>query len=235
MPRFQDIVPFTRSAGYACDHSWPFLPDFVANEVLEGGLDLNPDFQRGHVWTTEQKIRYVEYILRGGLSGRDIYLNCPGFRFGRVGRQWGNEGHYVLVDGKQRLDAVFGFMNNEFPIFEGHFYRDFTDKMDLLVARFRWHVNDLQTREEVLQWYLDLNSGGTVHSDDELNRVRKLLAEKAPYEPPTQEETEQTAGLHREIFQRAVTETRAKLARRELADKEPKPEAPKTTKKGKKK
>jgi hypothetical protein len=36
-------------------------------------------------------------------------------------------------------------------------------------------VNDLKTREEVLQWYLDLNSGGVVHTEEELNRVREML------------------------------------------------------------
>ena len=37
-------------------------------------------------------------------------------------------------------------------------------------------VNDLQTREEVLQWYLELNSAGTPHSKEELDRVKALLA-----------------------------------------------------------
>ena len=39
------------------------------------GLQLNPEFQRGHVWTEEQQIAWVEYYLRGGKSGNTIYLN----------------------------------------------------------------------------------------------------------------------------------------------------------------
>lgn len=27
------------------------------------GLVLNPDFQRGHVWTEEQQIKFVEYLF----------------------------------------------------------------------------------------------------------------------------------------------------------------------------
>ena len=27
---------------------------------------MNPEFQRGHVWTHKQRIRYIEYILEGG-------------------------------------------------------------------------------------------------------------------------------------------------------------------------
>ena len=216
MPRFEDIPQFTRNAGYAADHSWAFLPGHYANEVLECSLDVNPDFQRGYVWTLDQKTRYIEYILRGGMSGRDIYFNCAGFKYGRVGRAYGAEGEYVLVDGKQRLDAVLGFMNNEVPIFGGNFYRDYTDKLDFLVARFRWHVNDLQTREEVLRWYLDLNSGGTVHSEDELDRVKQLITNKVPYEMPSEEEIVRQAGLDREILRDEAQEIRTNMARREL-------------------
>lgn len=146
MPRFQDIPQFTKTANYSVDHAWPYLLDYYAREVLEADLDVNPDFQRGYVWTLEQKSRYVEYILRGGMSGRDLYFNCAGWRYGQVGRQYGAKGYYVLVDGKQRLDAVLGFMNNEVPIFGGNYFRDYTDKMDILTARFRWNVNDLSLR-----------------------------------------------------------------------------------------
>ena len=234
MPRFEDIPKFTRNAGYVCDHSWAYLAGHYAQEVLECSLDVNPDFQRGYVWTLDQKTRYIEYILRGGMSGRDIYFNCPGFKYGRVGRAYGPEGEYVLVDGKQRLDAVLGFMNNEVPIFGGNFYRDYTDHLDLLLARFRWHVNDLQTRAEVLAWYLDLNSGGTVHTPDELDRVKQLITNKVPYELPSQEEVIAQAGLEREVFREAANEVRTNMARRVLMQQQAPAPATAPKKKGKK-
>lgn len=39
----------------------------------------------------------------------------------------------------------------------------------------QWSVNELRTRAEVLRWYLQLNSGGVVHTEEELARVRALL------------------------------------------------------------
>ena len=90
-------------------------------------------------------------------------------------------GPYVLVDGKQRIEAVCRFMRNEIRIFrdldpkkDGYLHSDFTDHMRHY-AVFLWCVNDLQTKAEVLQWYLDLNAGGVVHSDEEISRVRALL------------------------------------------------------------
>lgn len=72
-------------------------------------MQLNPDFQRGHVWIENQQIKYIEYILRGGKTARVIYLN------------------------------------------------------------------NLKTRKEVLQWYLEFNSYGTIHTEEEINKVKKLL------------------------------------------------------------
>jgi hypothetical protein len=98
----------------------------------------------------------------------DILFNCPGFHVGELGTM-------ELVDGKQRISAVLGFLANEFPILGEHFSSDFTDEMDIIRQRFRFHVNDLTSRRDVLQWYLDLNSGGTVHTETDLEKVRRLI------------------------------------------------------------
>ena len=74
--KFKEIPQFTRDGSYAIDCSLPFLKDWVADEQNEG-LELNPDFQRGHVWTREQEIAYIEFLLRGGRTGRDLYFNKP--------------------------------------------------------------------------------------------------------------------------------------------------------------
>jgi len=79
----------------------------------------------------------------------------------------------VLVDGKQRLNAVLRFLRNEIPAF-GHFYREFKDKLSMTGPSFRWHVNDLKGKKAVLNWYLELNAGGTVHTDAELDKVRTM-------------------------------------------------------------
>ena len=35
--------------------------------------------------------------------------------------------------------------------------------------------NNLKTRKEVLQWYIEMNNGGTPHTKEEINRVKILL------------------------------------------------------------
>jgi len=167
--KFADIPQMSRP-GYTCDHLLHMLPEAIRSYQEEElcPLDMEPDFQRVHVWTPEQQTRYVEFLLRGGNSSRDIYFNCPGW-------MGSFRGPFELVDGKQRLAACLGFMAGTVPVFGGHFRRDFADEPFNPTLRF--HINSLETRREVLQWYLDINSGGVVHTDDELDRVRRLLDE----------------------------------------------------------
>lgn len=166
--RFQDIPQFTSWGGYRVNVGWGFLEQNL--ELLSNGygLDLDPDFQRGHVWTEAQQVAYVEYILRGGKAARDLLFNCPDFNRSPTGP-------VSIVDGKQRLEAVRRFMRDEIRAF-GSLRSEFTDSMRLTGPDFVFHVNSLMTRAEVLAWYLDLNTGGTPHTDEEIKRVRLLLA-----------------------------------------------------------
>lgn len=165
--RFRDIKTFPLCP-YRCDVSWSMLEFHMKDDLASGFLDLNPDFQRAHVWTPEQQTSYVEYVLRGGTSGKELYFNCPDYALGST------DGPYVIVDGKQRLHAVRRFMHGEIPAF-GHYRMEYSDDPDLTVARFSWNIAALRTRAEVLEWYLNFNAGGTVHTEEELRRVRELL------------------------------------------------------------
>ncbi len=204
MARFQDIPQFTRSPGYMVHIGLDYLMLHYTRYVVEYGLDVSPDFQRGYIWKPEQKIRFVEYMLRGGMSGLDIYTNCPTWRTGRMGPEY-PEAWFVLVDGKQRLDAALGFLNNEFPVF-GSYFREFTDKPRITQCNFRWHVNDLATREECLQWYLEMNTGGTIHTDEELDKVRDLIKDGGRYDRPSPEMLISNARLDREALQAVMRE-----------------------------
>lgn len=167
---FQDIPLFPR-ASYQVNVGWQYLEEYIQGQtsVPEGmaALDLDPDFQRAHVWTEAQQRTYIEYCLQGGEVGRRLTFNCAG---------WGitDKGPYVIVDGKQRLEAIRKFMRSELKAF-GQYYREFTGHLRIVTGDIVWCVCALETREEVLQLYLNINAGGTPHTADELDKVRKLL------------------------------------------------------------
>lgn len=75
----------------------------IYNRIIEGDLNLNPDFQRGEVWTVTKKKKLIDSILRGWrippihLIENDTYID-------------------EVLDGQQRLVAIRDFLNNEFYI-----------------------------------------------------------------------------------------------------------------------
>jgi hypothetical protein len=60
-PIFASIPQFTETSRYQVNVAWTSVPHTLADYSEPYGLDLDPDFQRGHVWTEEQQIRYVEF------------------------------------------------------------------------------------------------------------------------------------------------------------------------------
>jgi hypothetical protein len=172
--KFRDIPQFTRSGSYQVNVSWRYLEEQFAQYEKGYGLELDPDFQRAHVWDENKQRRYVEYVLRGGKSSRTIYFNCATW----MGTRTTVESPVQLVDGKQRIEAVRAFLNGHITAFDSYIH-EFEDNLPWMGTDFVFVVNDLKTRAEVLQWYLDLNSGGVVHTEEELEKVRKLLESEA--------------------------------------------------------
>lgn len=171
--RFSDIPKFTRDGHWQADFDFEFLLQFIDEHIKEYGLQLNPKFQRGHVWTEEQQIKWLEFFLRGGRTGRIIYLNKPDW-YGSVPEGAYNE--FVCVDGLQRLTAIRRFMNGEIPVF-GSYIQEFEDRMRIMGDSIKVNINDLKSEKEVLQWYVDMNSGGTPHKNEEIEKVRKMISE----------------------------------------------------------
>lgn len=148
------------------------------------GLELIPDFQRGHIWSQDQQIKYIEATVKGTVapSSRFITFNCS---------DWGDNNSdevikdMVCIDGLQRLTAVRRWMNDEFTIFNDLFEygvsKEFFDRTSLsfnsLSNGIKIAILGMQTKEEILKYYLAFNDGGTVHSPEEIARVKQMLKE----------------------------------------------------------
>ena len=170
--KISEIPEFTDPGSYQINQPLLDVPRWVKEHVEKMGLQLNPDFQRGHVWTPEQETAYMEFILRGGNTGRDLYFNHPNW-------MGSFKGDFVCVDGLQRLTTVIKFMDNEVPVFGGYVASQI-EGLNRTICKYLFciHINNLKTRKEVIKWYLEMNTGGTPHSQEELSRVRKLLSEE---------------------------------------------------------
>ena len=170
---FRDIPQFISDGSYHVDVPMEYLVDWINSWIREDGLQLCPDFQRGHVWTEEQQVRFLEFILQGGKTGRTLYFNDPHWHGVRAKTGYSD---FVCVDGLQRITAIQRFLNNEIRVF-GQLYSEFGGRTDLIRHGMVINVNDLKTKREVLQWYIQMNAGGTPHSPEEIQRVQKLMEE----------------------------------------------------------
>lgn len=191
--KFADVPMLTSCGSYEVNVPLDYLDEHITRyqQVERGSAPLNllPDFQRGHVWLPTQQTAYVEFFLRGGMTGRTIYMNCPNWgHFNAIKPGMYNE--FVIVDGLQRLTALLKFVRGELPAF-GHYVCVsnaqlapgvqcgplFEDRLRMSDAgsNLRINVNNLKTRSAVLQWYLEMNEGGTPHTKLELDKVRDML------------------------------------------------------------
>ncbi len=73
--QFRDIPQFTDIGHYAVDYPIDRLISFLEDEIRDYGLQLNPEFQRGHVWTRKQQIAYVEFLLLFTMNSRSSAAN----------------------------------------------------------------------------------------------------------------------------------------------------------------
>ena len=169
--KLDDIKRFTSEGSYGADYPISAIPRAIKYFQKDFNLQLNPDFQRGHVWTRKQEIAFMEFIFRGGKTARTIYFNHPGWNDMEFSQH-----EFVCVDGLQRLITILKFMDNKVPVFGGNYLKDIEDfsKFDIRYT-MRFNINNLKTRKEVLQWYLEFNTGGTVHSQKEIDRVKELI------------------------------------------------------------
>lgn len=75
----------------------------LSRRFKKGTLIVDVDFQRRNVWKSKQKCELVESVLMG--------LPLPVFYFKQK-----EDASYVVVDGKQRLSALFDYMDDKFKL-----------------------------------------------------------------------------------------------------------------------
>lgn len=85
-------------------------------------IDMDPEYQRqGGVWTTRTRQLFIDSLING-FDVPKLYLHhstsLAGFK-------------YAVIDGKQRLEAIFGFFEDQYPLSERFEFVN-RDQLDLL-------------------------------------------------------------------------------------------------------
>lgn len=154
----------------AATHSIDVQVSHIEKSIENFNVDMDPIYQRGHVWSDEQRRTFVGYWLQGG-TVPPIWIWQPSEEQEDVGVR------HELIDGKQRMTALLDWWHGRIPAtIDG---RDIwvheTDRQANHRLTIKWMFVRLANRVDVLRFYLRLNGGGTPHSPEELARVRALL------------------------------------------------------------
>ncbi len=110
-------------------HPYDLIIRQIKEQVDNGELILTDDFQRRRIWNDIESSRLIESLL--------ISLPIPMCYFAEVSNV------YSVIDGQQRLTAIYRFMNNEFSLDSLHIRPDLNGRKfcNLGVANTRTLLN----------------------------------------------------------------------------------------------
>lgn len=134
----------------------------------EFGLNL----QRPFVWTVEQKQSLIESVIH-----RNTRTIPP---IAVVSRDDIQHGAYEVIDGKQRIGALLGFISDEYllKIFGcGYFFSDLPQEYQNWILEYplnAYVAYDLTDRQKI-DWFTRINFAGTQQDRSHLERLRAIL------------------------------------------------------------
>lgn len=194
--RMLRLVDMTRQTSAPLVHQGLQATNRMAREVarmaVDGGLDLDPPYQRGSVWTEYQRVALVRSWLLG-IPIPAVLIN------NRTTTAWVRQhgdtnlttgvGMYACVDGKQRIQTAMAWFASEFAVPASWFPSEQVEATEdtadgpyvrfegLSVAAQRHLANramlpviEAQATDEAAEadLYLLINMGGTPQTEDDL-------------------------------------------------------------------
>ncbi|MET4219416.1 hypothetical protein ABIB00_004637 [Bradyrhizobium sp. LB14.3] len=97
----------------------------IVRQIERENIDLNPKFQRRNAWTDEKRSKLIESLLIG-VPVPEIVL----------AEDQSKKGAFLVIDGKQRLLAVAGFLEPKFEFWKVPKLRGLKTRSDLNAKSF---------------------------------------------------------------------------------------------------
>lgn len=144
-------------------------------------IDVNGEkqfYQRGLVWTLEQKQLLIESIYNDIEIGKFLLRYNSWKRMEKEEAETGVMHSWDCVDGKQRLNTILSFVNNEFQDANGYFWDDLSSNAH---RRFFNYGNlsygelpESASDEDVIDNFLTLNFTGVPMSQEHIDYVKTI-------------------------------------------------------------
>ena len=131
------------------------------------GLDLNPKYQRGNVWSLQQKQSLIESIFKN--------IDIGKFTIIRRKFREDQEHYYEVLDGKQRIIAIGEFFEGRFT-YKGMKYQELHPHDQIHFEGYAISYAEIEplTDEQKFRYFLKLNTTGQPHDPSHLANVREM-------------------------------------------------------------
>lgn len=137
-------------------------------------------YQREFVWSLRDKQNLIESIYQNIDCGKILVRHRGWDELKQLAKSGETELFWNdIVDGKQRMDAVRGFINDEFPDLSGNYYSDLSFRSQNLFIRHQLfsfcELGENTSDEVILKQFLKLNFAGVPQSTEHIEYVKSLL------------------------------------------------------------
>jgi len=157
---FADDYDLRASYSNTCLHG-------LIGKVYHFGVDFDPPYQRGLVWTQAQKEALIKTIFDIGSIGTFAFNRRP-FCEGKL---------YEVIDGKQRLSALCEYYEDRWP-YNGVYYSELSGNDTSVFKMTSVLEVTLQeaSEEDKLRLFLRINRAGTPVDVSHIHRVEEMLS-----------------------------------------------------------
>lgn len=146
----------------------------VYRRIKDGFIDLQPDFQRDLVWNLLKKQTFIDTILRGWHFPPIVLVTPP------------SDDRMDVLDGQQRLNAIFEFIEGGFSIngnieprqsnlteLNGLYYKEIPLEVKSKFNRYSLRVSELYdyNEDEPYELFFRLNQGSVLTPAEKRNTL----------------------------------------------------------------
>lgn len=177
----QEIQSILYKFGYDRDKNSPTSSEWQKVNLDPYVYDVNNEkhyYQRGLVWTLEQKQLLIDSIYNDIEIGKFLFRYNSWKRMEREEAETGIMHSWDCVDGKQRINTILEFIENKFPDSNGNYWDGLSGNAQRRFMNFGnlsyGELPESATDEDVIDNFLTLNFTGVPMSREHIDFVRTI-------------------------------------------------------------
>jgi hypothetical protein len=132
------------------------------------GVNFEPEYQREYVWELDDKVKLIDSIFNNVDIGKFLFIH----------KDFGDKYLYEILDGKQRMRAILDFYEDRFK-YKGYYFSDLSVRDQDHLEDYTINIAEVKdiSEEQILRYFLMVNTTGKTISEEHLDKIRKRLDE----------------------------------------------------------